>query len=123
MSDGVEAFLQKLEPGVREIAAALRTEIRSLLPDAVEKTHGGWKIVGYSVDGSMGTTICAIAPHPSHVNLQFFHGTDLEGHDPEGLLEGTGKRARHVKLLAAEDARRPAVTALVRRAGELVRQG
>jgi len=31
-----------------------------------------------------------------HVNVGFFHGTDLP--DPVGLLEGSGKRMRHVKL-------------------------
>ena len=31
-----------------------------------------------------------------HVNVGFFHGADLI--DPSGLLEGTGKAMRHVKL-------------------------
>jgi hypothetical protein len=31
-----------------------------------------------------------------HVNVGFFHGAFLP--DPQGLLEGTGKRMRHVKL-------------------------
>ena len=32
----------------------------------------------------------------SHVNVGFFHGAALD--DPAGLLEGSGKRMRHVKL-------------------------
>ena len=32
----------------------------------------------------------------SHVNVGFFHGAELA--DPAGLLEGTGKYMRHVKL-------------------------
>ena len=32
----------------------------------------------------------------SHVNVGFFYGAVLE--DPTGLLEGSGKRMRHVKL-------------------------
>jgi hypothetical protein len=32
----------------------------------------------------------------AHVNVGFFYGAVLE--DPAGLLEGTGKRMRHVKL-------------------------
>src|SRR5262245_27788102 len=31
-----------------------------------------------------------------HVNVGFFRGSEIA--DPEGLLEGTGKRMRHVKL-------------------------
>lgn len=36
-----------------------------------------------------------------HVNLGFFHGADLP--DDKGLLEGTGKRMRHIKLRPGED--------------------
>jgi hypothetical protein len=32
----------------------------------------------------------------SHVNVGFFYGAMLE--DPAGMLEGSGKRMRHVKL-------------------------
>ena len=32
----------------------------------------------------------------AHVNVGFFHGADLP--DPSGLLEGTGRRMRHVKV-------------------------
>jgi len=32
----------------------------------------------------------------SHANVGFFHGAALQ--DPAGLLDGTGKRMRHVKL-------------------------
>ena len=32
----------------------------------------------------------------AHANVGFFHGVDLP--DPAGLLQGTGKRMRHVKL-------------------------
>ena len=41
----------------------------------------------------------------SHVNVGFFHGAALA--DPAGLLEGTGKFMRHVKLragMATDDA-------------------
>jgi hypothetical protein len=44
----------------------------------------------------------------SHVNVGFFYGALLE--DPAGLLEGSGKRMRHVKL---EPGREPNAAALV----------
>jgi len=37
----------------------------------------------------------------AHVNVGFFRGTDLA--DPNGLLEGTGKFMRHVKLRPESD--------------------
>lgn len=38
----------------------------------------------------------------AHVNVGFFRGAELV--DPKGLLEGTGKRMRHVKLRPGDDA-------------------
>ena len=37
----------------------------------------------------------------AHVNVGFFHGAELA--DPAGLLEGTGKYMRHVKLRRDDD--------------------
>jgi hypothetical protein len=37
----------------------------------------------------------------SHVNVGFFRGAEIA--DPEGLLEGTGRFMRHVKLRPGED--------------------
>jgi len=50
----------------------------------------------------------------AHVNLGFYHGAALP--DPAGLLEGTGKSLRHVKVRDAAVAHRPAVRALLRAA-------
>ena len=37
-----------------------------------------------------------VAAYKAHAAVGFFHGADLP--DPTGLLEGTGRRMRHVKL-------------------------
>jgi hypothetical protein len=47
----------------------------------------------------------------SHVNVGFFHGAFLK--DPAGLLEGTGKRMRHVKLRPGTEIDASALTALI----------
>ena len=52
-----------------------------------------------------------ILPYKRWVNLGFYQGVDLA--DPEGLLEGTGAKMRHVKVRSVDEARRPAVRALV----------
>lgn len=51
-----------------------------------------------------------------HVNVGFFNGAQLP--DPKGLLEGSGKRMRHVKLLPDAKFDRRAVAALIRAAYE-----
>jgi hypothetical protein len=47
----------------------------------------------------------------SHVNVGFFYGAFLA--DPAGLLEGTGKRMRHVKLRPGADVNSIALGKLV----------
>lgn len=53
----------------------------------------------------------AIIPHSAHVNLQLADGVDLP--DPTGIVEGTGKRIRHVKLRSVEAVSSPAIRAIV----------
>jgi len=47
----------------------------------------------------------------AHVNVGFFRGAEIA--DPEGLLEGTGKLMRHVKLRPGADYNAAALLKLV----------
>ena len=47
----------------------------------------------------------------AHVNVGFFRGAELE--DPIGLLEGTGRYMRHVKLLPDRDVDATALIELI----------
>jgi hypothetical protein len=47
----------------------------------------------------------------AHVNVGFFHGAALP--DPAGLLEGTGKFMRHVKLRPGDKGQAAALTRLI----------
>jgi hypothetical protein len=47
----------------------------------------------------------------AHVNIGFFHGAALS--DPARLLEGAGKRMRHVKLRPGEAVNADALAALI----------
>jgi hypothetical protein len=47
----------------------------------------------------------------NHVNVGFFFGAELE--DPAGILEGTGKRMRHVKLRPGVSVHTAALDALI----------
>jgi hypothetical protein len=47
----------------------------------------------------------------AHVNVGFFRGAEIA--DPKGLLEGTGKVMRHVKLRPGDDFDATALTELV----------
>ena len=47
----------------------------------------------------------------AHVNVGFFHGAMLD--DPAGLLQGTGRRMRHVKLRWAQQVNAVALSELI----------
>lgn len=56
----------------------------------------------------------------AHVNVGFFRGAEIP--DPAGLLEGTGKRMRHVKLRPGCDVDSAALTQLIEAAYSDMRQ-
>lgn len=62
-------------------------------------------------------SICNIMITGKWADLGFFRGVDLK--DPKGLLEGSGKGMRHIKIPRVEDIDTTAITALVRQAASL----
>jgi hypothetical protein len=68
--------------------------------------------VGYGVGPKkMSEHFCHITFHKNHVNLGFNYGSELP--DPEGLLQGSGKLFRHVKITTPEDLSNPALRRLL----------
>ena len=61
-----------------------------------------------------GAAFAYVHAFRAHVNVGFFRGAELP--DPRGLLEGTGRMMRHVKLRPAEDIDATALTGLIRTA-------
>ena len=99
-------------PHVAPTARALRAVILDGLPEAVEVVRLGDGAASYGVGPKkMSESHVYVAPQRDRVNLGFWHGADVP--DPEGLLEGTGKRLRHVKVRSVAEAERPAVRALI----------
>jgi hypothetical protein len=119
VSTQVDDFLAGYSPDVRGLALAARALVLSVLPGMIEQVDPPSGIIAYGYDRSYKGLVCAIAPHKSHVNLMFSRGTELP--DPAGLLEGTGKRARHVKIRSLDDVRHPAVHALLEAAAASTR--
>ena len=58
-----------------------------------------------------GVAFAYVDAFTAHVNLGFFHGSDLP--DPGSLLVGTGKHMRHVKLRPGDGVDEAGVRALV----------
>ncbi|HVW74094.1 MAG TPA: DUF1801 domain-containing protein [Rhizomicrobium sp.] len=65
--------------------------MRGLGPDVRELLHDGHPTACVE-----DAAFCYVDAFSAHVNIGFFQGASLK--DPAGLLEGSGKRMRHVKL-------------------------
>jgi hypothetical protein len=113
----VEEFLAPSSPTVRELAMRTRELVRSTMPPgSYEGVHLGRNSIIYGTSEKMADWMCYIAPFKSRINLGFLRGAELP--DPEGLLEGTGKGLRHVKINRVEEIEKPAIRALLEAALE-----
>jgi hypothetical protein len=106
-----ERLLADRPATIQSVARALRDVIREEFPDVVESVDFGNKLLAFGASMRMRDLMFAVAPHGAHVNLQLADGVDLP--DPTGIVEGTGKRIRHVKVRSVEQARSAAVRELV----------
>jgi hypothetical protein len=97
---------------VRQLVEFLRNLIIEIDPDTVEVPRPGERSLGYGIGPKkMSEAYAYLMPQTDYVNLGFYHGASLK--DPEGLLEGTGKGLRHVKVYDLEQAGQLAVRQLI----------
>lgn len=104
----VEAWL-RAEPDLRSIARTWFERMRACGDDVRELMHDGQPTACVG-----GAAFAYVATFKAHVNVGFFHGAALA--DPAGLLHGTGKAMRHVKLRPGQAIDDAALDALVRAA-------
>lgn len=106
-----EAVLAGHRPEVVAAARAAEAAIRDALPEVVVEFDRGNGLLAFGLSMRMRDLLFALIPHAGWLNLQLADGATLP--DPAGLVEGTGKRIRHVKLRSPEAAAAPAVRALI----------
>ena len=99
---------------VQAIAHRLREMIFEILPEAQETVYLGWRIALYKEI----TEICGIQPANDRCNFYLTKGAFLR--DPHGLLEGTGKSIRHVKVRSVVGLPIDDLQELIRQAREMV---
>lgn len=112
-----KAFFDLYSKDVQKLAWKVRELIFEVAPDIDETVYPQMKVIRYGLDGNkMNALVYAIMPTRAHVGLGFMHGTALA--DPNGMLEGTGKNLRHVKLITLENVASPALRRLLEEALE-----
>lgn len=108
-----DKILVDFDPQIQELARQTRALIYDVLPQTVEVVWERQKTVGYGTGPrKMSEHFSWIAPAKKHVVFGFYYGTELP--DPEGLLEGTGKLLRHIKIKSPDDLKKPAVREMLK---------
>lgn len=102
----VDAWLRAEPLELRSIARTWFECLRACGGDVRELMHDG------QPTACVGDAAFAhVAAFKAHVNVGFFHGATLA--DPAGLLQGTGKAMRHVRLRPGEPVDDAALRALI----------
>lgn len=110
-----EDIVASAKPALRPVCIALRKRIAALHGECTEITWPRQRITSFGMGPSkMSDHYAYIAVYATHVNLGFYHGAALR--DPDRLLQGTGKRLRHISFRDAASAKKRAVSALLREA-------
>lgn len=86
----VDAWFASPDHDLRRLARPWFDALRALGPDVGVLQHDRHPTACVG-----GAAFAYVDAFSAHVNIGFFHGADLD--DPAGLLEGAGKRMRHVK--------------------------
>ena len=96
-------------PELRRVVRALRNFVKKVVPGTRE-TVNSWGVPTFEKKAPY----CFYMVGKHHVTFGFHFGTSLP--DPKGLLEGTGKNMRHVKLRDLESLEQKGLRDLVRSA-------
>lgn len=108
----------KVEVG--ELALGLRDIILAEEPKSIETLYKSYAVsMAYSFTEKWTQGFCMVVVYPGHVNLAFNMGAFLD--DPDGILTGSGKQMRHIKIKTKDDIKSPYLRGFIRAAANLSR--
>lgn len=110
----LERFISKYSPEVAAEGRAALAKLRRLAPGAVELVYDNfnWLVVGFCPSERASDAVFSLVFTPRWLALCFLqNGPKLS--DPNGLLRGSGKRVRNVRLESARELDNPAVRSLI----------
>src|SRR6195952_2565950 len=110
----IDRWLCAQRDDLRPFAETWFTQLRQRGSDVRELMHDGCPTACVG-DAAFGY----VNAFSAHANVGFFHGAALD--DPAGLLEGSGKRMRHVKLRWGHPVNEAALKALIAAAYQDIR--
>src|SRR6187401_1274853 len=92
--ESFDAFAADQKRPQQAVIRALRRFVKRVRPELVESVKWG---NGCWLDGTKPVAFAYAAP--GHVQFGFFGGASLK--DPQGLLQGSGRYVRHLKVHTA----------------------
>ena len=107
------SFLAKYSPAVASVARAALRKLSTAIPGSIQLVYDNYNAlaIGFSPTERASNAVLSIAVFPRWVSLFFLQGVGLP--DPARLLQGTGKKVRHIVLSSASDLDRPEIQALI----------
>lgn len=115
----LDDLLSAYPANVQEVALGARKLILAAAPDANEMVDAPARVIGYGHGDGYKGMICTIILSKQGVKLGFVGGASLP--DPNGLLEGAGKKHRYVVLDAAADLEKKGIAELIKAKSKEVR--
>jgi hypothetical protein len=112
--------IARVPAATRPIVNAARRTVKAAAPGAKELAYEMakprssrmmWKLVRYAAGDDQ---ILAIGTFPTYATIFFYRGRELD--DGSGMLEGSGKDTRFMRLRTTKDAAHPELKRLVRQA-------
>ncbi len=94
-------LLSQYPANVQEVAHGLRELIKKAAPEVNEMVDVPARVIGYGHGDGYKGMICTIILSKKEVKLGIVGGASMP--DPNGLLEGAGKKHRYVVLNEAAD--------------------
>jgi hypothetical protein len=95
------SFIAKFTPEVAALARSILAAMRARYPTAIELVYDNYNAlaIGFGPTEKTSQAIFSIAIFPRWVSLFFLQGKQLP--DPDGILQGSGNVARHIRLPSA----------------------
>ena len=107
-----DSWFLSIDQKLTTIANLLRLLIKNSVPKVTESIK--WGTPNYEKNGY----ICALRAGKGYIAIQFGSvGIDLN--DPDKLLEGSGKKMRHVKIFSEQEIKKELFTSWIKQAAEI----
>lgn len=115
----LDDLLSAYSANVQEVALGIRKLILMAVPDANEMVDAPARVIGYGHGDGYKGMICTIILSKNGVKLGIVGGASVP--DPNGLLEGAGKKHRYVVLNAPADLKKKGIGDLIKAKSKEVR--